>query len=555
MSRRLIIFFRTLIIAVMIAVAPLLVAKYSLEHHAEQRAREEVHASAARYIERAEEVLGEGVSTLQTLTRDGNISCLPEHRMAFGQAVRQSPFIQGIGLVDSGGVPMCSTPERPLSGAPIMPIYRENSAVVGLGLLDQSFAGVHVAVVSWHVGNGIRLIAELSAPAISIDPGPDYLRAHRYVELRLSRDVVWLTMGEESGMRTLPSEDKIIDVIRSKRYPLEAKITVPISATLSLVRDLKIFAAAAAGGFAVLLIAVALWMSWRPDQAAEDEFIAAIRNGEFIPYYQPVMDIETGGLIGCEVLIRWRRPDGTIITPGQFMTYAETSGHIFEMTRQMMRQTRVEVGELYKNNPDMKMSINLFAGHFDDREVIEDIEEIYGGSDIRYQQIVVEVTERQPLKNMEKARKIIAELQALGVRVALDDAGTGHGGLAYLQKLGIDIIKIDKMFIDTLGDDDSSSTIVDTLVELAGNLGMGIIAEGVEQMEQIQRLRELGVTAAQGYIFAPPLPANLYIELAEALTSGKGAAKDNSDIDLLMDEFDPASDLDDDEDEAAFNAA
>jgi sensor c-di-GMP phosphodiesterase-like protein len=131
---------------------------------------------------------------------------------------------------------------------------------------------------------------------------------------------------------------------------------------------------------------------------------------------------------------------------------------------------------------------------------------------------------------MDVARKIIAELQALGVRVALDDVGTGHGGLAYLQRLGIDIIKIDKMFIDYLGTDDNSTTIVDTLVELADNLGMGIIAEGVENIEQIERLRALGVSAAQGYIFAPPLPAKLFIDLAEALASkGSDLLEDGGD--------------------------
>jgi sensor c-di-GMP phosphodiesterase-like protein len=131
---------------------------------------------------------------------------------------------------------------------------------------------------------------------------------------------------------------------------------------------------------------------------------------------------------------------------------------------------------------------------------------------------------------MDTARKIIAEMQAVGVRVALDDVGTGHGGFAYLQKLGIDIIKIDKMFIDSLGTDDNSTTIVDTMVELADNLGMGIIAEGVETMEQIERLRELGVSAAQGYIFAPPLPAKLFIDLATALSGGGSAAEDGADI-------------------------
>jgi len=149
--------------------------------------------------------------------------------------------------------------------------------------------------------------------------------------------------------------------------------------------------------------------------------------------------------------------------------------------------------------------------------VVADIKSIFEKSKISFQQIVVEVTERHPLEDMELARKIMAELQALGVRVALDDVGTGHGGMAYLQKLGVDIIKIDKMFIDTISSDDNSTTIVDSMVELADNLGMGIIAEGVEQEEQIERLLELGVTAAQGYFFAAPMPADEFIAFSERM--------------------------------------
>jgi sensor c-di-GMP phosphodiesterase-like protein len=215
--------------------------------------------------------------------------------------------------------------------------------------------------------------------------------------------------------------------------------------------------------------------------------------------------------------MRWRRPNGMIVSPGQFMAYAEANGHIFDMTRHMMRVSSEEVGALYGENPDFKLSVNLFAGHFLDREIVSDIKAIFENSEISYQQIVVEVTERYPLEDMELARKIMAEMQALGVRVALDDVGTGHGGMAYLQKLGVDIIKIDKMFIDSISSDDNSTTIVDSMVELADNLGMGIIAEGVEEEEQIDRLMELGVTAAQGYYFAPPMPAKEFIEFAERI--------------------------------------
>jgi EAL domain-containing protein (putative c-di-GMP-specific phosphodiesterase class I) len=145
---------------------------------------------------------------------------------------------------------------------------------------------------------------------------------------------------------------------------------------------------------------------------------------------------------------------------------------------------------------------------------------------VSYDQLVFEVTERYPLKDLDRARKIINEMHSLGCRVALDDTGTGHGGLAYIQQLGIDIIKIDKMFVDAMVGDLSAARIVDVLVELANSLGMGVVAEGIEHEEQIEKLREKGVTAAQGYIFAPPLPGPLFLDLVESLVGGSSFAAD-----------------------------
>jgi EAL domain-containing protein (putative c-di-GMP-specific phosphodiesterase class I) len=115
------------------------------------------------------------------------------------------------------------------------------------------------------------------------------------------------------------------------------------------------------------------------------------------------------------------------------------------------------------------------------------------------------------------ARRVISELQKLGCRVAIDDVGTGHGGLSYLLKLGVDYIKIDKMFIHGIGTERYSKTIIETLVELARNMGVEVIAEGVETFEQIEYLRGHGITTAQGYVFAPPLPASSFLALLGAM--------------------------------------
>ena len=105
----------------------------------------------------------------------------------------------------------------------------------------------------------------------------------------------------------------------------------------------------------------------------------------------------------------------------------------------------------------------------------------------------------------------------MGCKIAMDDVGTGHSGLSYLLKLGVDIIKIDKMFVDAIGTDRNSTTIVETLVDLAHNMRMDIVAEGVENFEQVMHLREVGIRSAQGYVFAPPLPGRAFIELVDAI--------------------------------------
>jgi len=149
--------------------------------------------------------------------------------------------------------------------------------------------------------------------------------------------------------------------------------------------------------------------------------------------------------------------------------------------------------------------------------VLNDVGAIFEGSPIRLSQVVLEVTERYELENLNATRRVIAGLQAIGCRIALDDVGTGHSGLSYILKLGVDIIKIDRLFVEAIKTDPHTQAIVGTLVDLARNLRMKIIAEGVEHFEQVVYLREHGISAAQGYRFAPPLPGSVFTQLVQAI--------------------------------------
>ena len=187
------------------------------------------------------------------------------------------------------------------------------------------------------------------------------------------------------------------------------------------------------------------------------------------------------------------------------------------MTRDLMRRVCVEAGAALGCRPALE-DIVQFAGQlFADEAIVKDVRKIFAGSPIKLSQVVLEVTEREPIENLTETRRVIAALQGLGVRIAIDDVGTGHSGLSYMLKLGVDIIKIDKMFVDAIGTDRNSTTIVETLIDLAHNMRMDVVAEGVENFEQVMHLRDLGIRSAQGYVFAPPLPGSAFLQLVEAI--------------------------------------
>src|SRR6185312_7453171 len=129
-----------------------------------------------------------------------------------------------------------------------------------------------------------------------------------------------------------------------------------------------------------------------------------LKAGEFVPYYQPIMDIVTGKLRGAEVLVRWRRPDGSVISPAAFIPLAESSGIIVDITRSLMRRVCDELGPAYDERPHLKVSFNLAARHFEDDSIVRDIRDIFGPGRVRLSQLVLEVTERQPIENLAETR-------------------------------------------------------------------------------------------------------------------------------------------------------
>jgi sensor c-di-GMP phosphodiesterase-like protein len=335
-------------------------------------------------------------------------------------------------------------------------------------------------------------------------------------------------IGEAGGRQQGDAGPNFVANTNSDKFGFDVEVLTSRARIAAEHADLKWFGFFAAGVIMMTCTGFVVLVPRRSPRNPVADIERALQAGEFIPYYQPIVDIRSGQLRGAEVLVRWRKPDGTLVLPGSFIPLMESSNLIHDLTRKLMRKVCVEAGPAIGRRPDLKISFNFAGKLFSEPTIVKDVRSIFSNSPIKFSQVVLEVTERDPIENFTETRQIIAALQGLGVRIAIDDVGTGHSGLSYMLKLGVDIIKIDKIFVDAIGTDRNSTTIVETLVDLARNMRMDVVAEGVENFEQVMHLRALGVRMAQGYVFAPPLPGSSFLQLVEAIDPLQPAAADPS---------------------------
>jgi diguanylate cyclase (GGDEF)-like protein/PAS domain S-box-containing protein len=242
----------------------------------------------------------------------------------------------------------------------------------------------------------------------------------------------------------------------------------------------------------------------------ESDLRRAVERGEFQVLYQPVVSLRTGRPTGVESLVRWAHPSRGLISPAEFVPFAEETGLIVEIgervLREAVRQARVW-RSLSAGETPFTVSVNLSGRQFQTPDLSQRVRQVLEEEDLAAEALHVEVTETVLIENTDAAAETLATLRAHAVRVSLDDFGTGYSSLSYLHRFPVDTLKIDKSFVDRLGHGDHA--IVATIAALAANLGMEIIAEGVETVEQAQTLRELRCTSAQGYLYSKPVEASV----------------------------------------------
>ncbi len=245
----------------------------------------------------------------------------------------------------------------------------------------------------------------------------------------------------------------------------------------------------------------------------EHDLKHALTNEEFFLCYQTQIDLRTGRIVGLEALLRWEHPQRGIISPGEFIPVLENTGMIAAVDEWVIHRVCKQLGSWQEKGMFMKTSVNLSAQELNDEGTIEVVKAALEANGVRAENLEVEITESGLMTNVDRASRILQTLSSWGVRVALDDFGKGYSSLSYLQKLPINIIKIDKGFVDGLPKDKDSVTLVQTIIAMAHNLGKEVLAEGVERQEQRQKLCEMGCDYGQGFLFSKPMPAAQVAEL------------------------------------------
>lgn len=239
----------------------------------------------------------------------------------------------------------------------------------------------------------------------------------------------------------------------------------------------------------------------------ESEIRKAVSRNQFVLHYQPLLDVNTGEMLGVEALIRWQHPQLGLLTPAEFIPLAEEIGLIDSIGEWVIKTACMQAMEWYTQfDRRFHMAINLSVGQFKVRTVPGLIREVLAETGLPPELLLLEITESLAMEEAEQTLSLLEELRSIGCRLALDDFGTGNSSLSYLKKFPVDIIKVDRSFVKDLDTDEHNAAIARATIGLANSLGLQTIAEGVETEQQRDWLKSEGCEIMQGFLFSPPLP-------------------------------------------------
>ncbi|MEN5273957.1 EAL domain-containing protein [Stenotrophomonas lactitubi] len=512
------------VLAVLAAAVPIAVMVYATWDRAVSVEQQRLHAIAERSLRRTEVSYQEALAALKSAEATVLPPCGAEHIQRMQTLVMTTPSSDQMGYFEGGKL-------RCTSWGPFLRDVDQPTP----DHVTSDGVGITVDVRPEAAGRRPMLSIMYGSYDVLVDP-------RRFVDVIVDPDVR-LALASPDG-RLLTQQDGMDPALLQQllREPGEgldrntlyasarsgewlAIATAPRTALAATFRQqawlfvpLGLLMAAAGAGLVI-------WLS-RRRLSMRGELGIAIRRRELYLHYQPIIELDTGICVGAEALVRWQRPDGTQVRPDLFIPLAEEAGMIAAITDLVIENVVADMRELLAEDRSAHIAINLAAEDISSGRALKVISQRMAGSGILPQQIWLEATEHGFL-DIDRARTMLAAARRAGHSVAIDDFGVGYSSLQYLQQLPLDALKIDKSFIDAIGTESATSPVTPHIIGMARELGLWVVAEGVETEAQLAYLHSQHVQFGQGWLFSRPLPRDEFIAFHRKRQQQYGAAREH----------------------------
>ncbi|RZT30806.1 EAL domain-containing protein [Cupriavidus agavae] len=511
----------TILLAMLATLFPVGIGVFMAQLEANRRESEQLSIFADAAVGRAEAVMTQALNALLDLESLRDEPCSPSQLVEMRRITYTYRHIQDAGIY-RGGKRLCSALLGPIQADQLAlppPDWRTRDNLDFWFDQPNPFAAPRRTLLIGRNGNYVAVdpqnfvdVVDRESRRLAVvntDAGRIFAVSQGASLPRLQRAYADHAYG--SGGETLRDDDASIVLRRSRTMPLAVLVLAPRAALLANWKALL------AGGLLVGLAAgvplgILVWRRATRRFSLEGELRGAVRRHEMAVHYQPIVSLADNRCVGVEALVRWRR-QGRLVRPNLFIPMAENAGLIQQITDQVLDIVLTELGTLLRRHPSFYVSINVGVEDLKSRRFLGVLASRLRGTGIAPGQIRIEATERGFLEP-DVARDTIQAFRDAGHPVYIDDFGTGYSSLSYLQSFKVDALKIDKSFVDTIGQEAASSTVAPHIIAMAQSLGLQIVAEGIEDSTQADFLREQGVDYGQGWLFGRPVPA---VELAQLL--------------------------------------
>jgi sensor c-di-GMP phosphodiesterase-like protein len=519
------------VITTLLAIAAVATPIY-IAHHLARKQAEEHEASgmliyAHDIVHRTDETTRQIENAFNWVSSQGNEPCSATELTLMSHFDLSSSYIQALGRV-SGTRIICSSIGDQLNNFDLGPHDSEIPDKTRVWYnVRFPFALEHTFIAVER--NGMLAIIHKSLPIdVSKDDqelGVGLISAihHSEITSRGNINPDWVNRLDQEMEVTFIDDQYVVAVVSSRLNPVIAIAAIPVTHLASEVRAAALILVPV-GVIAGLVLVFAVRHQVRISQSMPSAIRAGLKRNEFYLVYQPIVDLRSGDWVGAEALIRWIKPSGETIRPDYFIPVAEETGLIRDITARVVELVGRDAVDIFRRYPDFHIGINFSAQDIVSNESVELIEKLCRSSGAERNNIMLEITERGFSQPQAEAG-VISRLRSAGAVIAIDDFGTGYSSLAHLQKVELDVLKIDKSFVDTIGIESAKSQVILHIIEMSKDLKLRMIAEGIETTEQAEYLRKRGVQYGQGWLFGKPM---IYSELIACLNFSRSTRSSHS---------------------------